>query len=63
MKNWKTTAAGAAMILGAVADVLTQLSNSSWDITRLQLDFTAAAGGVGMLFAKDHNVTGGDVRQ
>lgn len=62
MKNWKTTAAGAAAILGALADLATQAS-TNWDMTRLMADGTAIATGVGLLFAKDMNVTGGDVRQ
>ena len=63
-KNWKTTTAGLAAILGAVADLLVQLSSKSgWDMTRLQVDFAAVTGGIGLIFAKDSNVTGGDVKQ
>jgi hypothetical protein len=51
--NWKTTAAGVAMILGAAADVLHQLSTGMWDANRLQADFVAFTGGVGLVFAKD----------
>lgn len=57
-KSWKTTAAGAAMILGAAADVLNQYANDSWDSTHLMADFTAVSGGFGLLFAKDSNVSG-----
>lgn len=63
MKNWKTTTAGTAALLGAVADVLTQISTGSLDGARLMADFSAIAAGVGLLVAKDMNVTGGDVRQ
>ena len=63
LANWKTSAAGAAAILGAVADVLTQASTRSWSMERLVADFAAASAGVGLIFAKDGNVTGGSVRQ
>ena len=63
LTNWKTSAAGAAAILGAVADVLTQASTRSWSMERLVADFAAASAGVGLIFAKDGNVTGGTVKQ
>lgn len=63
MINWKTSAAGVAMLLGAVTDVFTQLSTGHWDGTRLMADWTALTGGIGLLFAKDMNVTGGTVVQ
>lgn len=63
LSNWKTTAAGAAAIFGAIASVLTQASTKSWSMEQLMTDFTAASAGVGLIFAKDGNVTGGNVRQ
>lgn len=61
--NWKTTSAGAALILTALADVLTQVSTGNWDPTRAMADFTSLTGGIGLIFAKDGNVTGGTVKQ
>jgi hypothetical protein len=45
VKNWKTGLSGAALILGALADL------------------TALGSGLGLIFAKDGNVTGGTVKQ
>ena len=53
--NWKTSASGVAMVLTAVADVLHQFSSGTVDGNRLIADWIAAAGGVGLIFAKDGN--------
>ncbi len=63
LANWKTTAAGIALILGALADVTTQVSSGAWDSAHLIADFTAFTGGLGLIFAKDGDVTGGKVKQ
>jgi hypothetical protein len=51
--NWKTSAAGGALILGALADVLTQFASKTPDGNRLLADVTAFITGVGLIFAKD----------
>jgi len=56
MKNWKTTIAGTAALLGIVAKVI---NGGALEAT----DLTAAIAAIGLLFAKDHNVSGGTVRQ
>lgn len=56
MKNWKTTVAGIAAVLGVVAKVVSSGHMDAADIGA----FTA---GVGLIMAKDHNVTGGNVEQ
>jgi hypothetical protein len=57
MKNWKTTLTGIAAILAVVAKVLA-------DPTSLNAsDVGAVIAGIGLLTAKDHNVTGGAVQQ
>jgi hypothetical protein len=58
LTNWKTSAAGVALILGGIVDVLTQFASGQWDGTRLMADYTAITGGVMGLFAKDFNVSG-----
>jgi hypothetical protein len=61
VKNWKTTASGSAAILVAAAHFLTGLvagDTSGWGA-----DFAAISAAIGLLFAKDANVTGGTVRQ
>lgn len=52
--NWKTSLAGAAMILGAVTDILHALSTGS--VPSVDADITAVVGGAGLIFAKDGNV-------
>lgn len=51
--SWKTTAAGGALIAGAVADLLTQFATGQWDGTRLMADWTALTGGIGLIVAQD----------
>jgi len=57
--NWKTTSAGAAAFVYALGDVTHQLYTQQWDTARLHSDAVAILAGIGFLFAKDHNVTGG----
>lgn len=55
--NWKTAAAGAAAILGALSHALYGYAND--DYSGIPADLVALATGVGLVFAKDHDVTGG----
>lgn len=60
-KSWKTTLGGLGMILGALADIAHALylnQQPNW-----VPDWTAIAGGIGLLCGKDSNVTGGTVTQ
>lgn len=61
MKNWKTSLAGGAAVATAVGHLLTQLGLG--DFSSIVPDVTAIMAGLGLLFAKDNNVTGGTVRQ
>lgn len=61
MKNWKTTAAGVAVILTAAGHLLTAVT--SGDFSTLSTDGPLIFAGIIGLVSKDHNVTGGDVRQ
>jgi hypothetical protein len=63
VKNWKTGLSGAALILGALADLATQAASGAWDGNRILADLTALGSGLGLIFAKDANVTGGSVKQ
>ena len=57
MKNWKTSSAGIALILTAVAGILTSLSSGApvdWGTA-----VAAIIGGIMGLMSKDHDVTGG----
>lgn len=55
--NWRTTLAGVAAIIGIAAKVAT---TGHFD---LALDGPAIAAGIGLIAAKDSNVTGGTVQQ
>jgi hypothetical protein len=61
-KNWKTSALGACMILGAIGTAGVALLDSDpatvvdWKVTS-----AALVAGWGLLLAKDANVTGGTV--
>lgn len=54
--NWKTSAAGLATLFATVAHII---STKTVDAT----DFTGIMTGIGLVFAKDGNVTGGTVQQ
>lgn len=61
MKSWKTTLAGVAMILtglGAAANAIATGSFSGETITAI---FAAISGGIGLIAARDNNVTSEDV--
>ncbi len=53
LNNWRTTIAGVAAILAALADVLTQIVNKDWDSTRFTADLTGLITGFGLIFARD----------
>lgn len=61
--SYKTTLAGVAAILAALADFSAQLATGGLDGTRLMADLTGVATGAGLIFAKDSDVTGGKVKQ
>jgi hypothetical protein len=57
MKNWKTTIAGIAVAAIAAASYL------GWITAEQAGAITAALTGLGLIAAKDSNVTGGNVKQ
>lgn len=59
--NWKTTAAGLGAILTAGGHLLTSLANG--DTNTIAVDLAAIWVGIGLLAAKDGNVTGGTIKQ
>ena len=60
-KNWKTTSAGLAAMLSAAGHLLTAVAGG--DFTTIMTDLPMIFGGLGLMAAKDYNVTGGDTRQ
>ncbi len=58
-KNWKTTSLGITMIVGGILGLIFAPVTQASIMTSL----TAILGGIGLIFAKDNNVTGGTVAQ
>jgi cytochrome c biogenesis protein ResB len=56
MKSWKTTSAGIIMILGAITGLL--LHNGMFTQEVIMGAATAILGGIGLIFAKDSDVSG-----
>ncbi len=61
--NWKTSLAGAGIILTGLGTVATQVSSGAFDLNSLATLIPALLGGLGLLASKDGNVTGGTVKQ
>ena len=61
MKNWKTTSAGILMVLGAAATVYFHVGPITQELAMGAI--TAVLGGIGLIFSKDSNVTGGTTQQ
>jgi hypothetical protein len=57
--NWKTTSAGILAIAGAIVTFLFSMKNLTPELILGCL--TGVLSGIGLLFAKDNNVTGGNV--
>jgi hypothetical protein len=57
--NWKTTLAGVGTLAGAIATVATTLSKGTLDQQTLTTLFSTVLAGIGLIAAKDSNVTGG----
>lgn len=55
MKNWKTTIAGITAILTGISGMIS--GGASLEA------ISAITAGIGLIFAKDKNVTGGNIRQ
>lgn len=60
-KNWKTTSAGIIMIIGGICTLI--FVNKPITPEAITGAATAILGGLGLMFAKDSNVTGGTTPQ
>ena len=62
-KNWKTTSAGLISIIGGATRAYFAFKNGAITEEAITTSATAIIGGIGLVFAKDSNVTGGTVQQ
>lgn len=60
-KSWKTTSTGITMILGGLLGLFFSAKSNTLNEATITGSSTAILGGVGLLFAKDNNVTGGTI--
>ena len=58
MTNWKTNLFGIGSIVSAVGSLLVMASKGQVDGPMMTAALSAISAGIGLLFAKDHNVTG-----
>lgn len=59
--SWKTTSAGITMIIAGAVGIYFAAKNNVLNEGAITGAITSILGGVGLLFAKDKNVTGGTV--
>lgn len=60
--NWIPRASGLGMVLTAVSNIIHGMT-LDWTMINWQVDLVALIGGLGLIFSKQHNVTGGAVLQ
>lgn len=63
MKNWKTTSSGIALILTGITAIVFAAKKGTLDQTVISASATSILSGIGLILAKDSNVTGGTVQQ
>jgi len=57
--NWKTSTAGVIAIVSAIQGAVAQYQSAGLDGVKFGTLITALSFGIGLIFAKDYNVTGG----
>lgn len=57
-KNWKTTSAGILLIIGGIVRLIFAFKAGNFSEESVMTSATTVTTGVGLLFAKDFNVTG-----
>ena len=60
-KNWKTTSAGILMEVGAITGLVYAIIGKQLTPEIIMTCATGVLGGIGLILAKDNNVTGGNV--
>ena len=63
MKNVKTSGAGIAAVLTGLSSLISIISSDNPDYNQAAASISSIIAGIGLLCAKDHNVTGGSIQQ
>ena len=63
LTNWKTTSAGITAIVGAITGLTFAIKAHNITPEIISAVTTGILLGVGLIFSKDHDVTGGSVQQ
>jgi len=63
LKSWKTTSTGILLIAGGITRLLFAVKSGNYTEESIITTISAVLTGIGLVFAKDSNVTGGDVQQ
>jgi hypothetical protein len=63
MKNYKTTLSGIGVICAALGNAITEYLAGGFPAVNIPVLIAGLSTGIGLLFAKDMNVTGGTVPQ
>lgn len=63
MKSWKTTSSGISLIIAGTLGLYFAWKNNQLNEASVTASVTSILGGIGLLNAKDNNVTGGTVKQ
>lgn len=58
-KSWKTATAGILMLVGGAVRIIMALKAGTFTEEAIMTSLTTILGGLGLLFAKDSDVTGG----
>lgn len=63
MKNWKTTLFGTGGIAFYIFDIVSNMIAGTPEKIQWQIAIPTIITGIGLIFAKDSNVTGGTINQ
>lgn len=63
MKNWKTTSTGITMVVAGIVGLYFAAKAGNITEGTVMAGLTSVLGGIGLILAKDSNVTGGSVQQ
>ena len=59
IKSWKTFTTGLLMVIGGITGLIFASKNGGLSEGAIMAGATSIIGGIGLIFAKDANVTGG----